>query len=206
MSSLPIDHLGGINTVVVLILLGFFLVERCALNHFERDSCLVTKHGLYWSLRSHFEHLGLPLPEWLPETYHVTPPEANADASSSSSSTHVEWSRWLAAFQREAEAVTTESQGGAAGFDTAPTWRGDDEEEGGPKMENPEKLPPIGRAHGAIPDCVASPPKVAEYRRKKKKTEVADAVTNVWIAKPAALSNRGSGIRVISTVGQVTRM
>lgn len=146
----------------------------------------------------------------------MTSPEANADASSSSSSdpsssssnasgnTHVEWSRWLAAFQREAEAVTTESQGSAAGDDAAPTLWGDDEEEGGPKMENPEKLPPIGRAHGAIPDCVASPPK--EYRRKKKTTNIADAVTNVWIAKPAALSNRGSGIRVISTVGQVTRM
>jgi hypothetical protein len=46
------------------------------LNHFEFDGVLVTKHGLYWSLRRHFK-LG-PLPDYVPETYHVVPePESN---------------------------------------------------------------------------------------------------------------------------------
>ena len=193
------------------------------MNHFERDSCLVTKHGLYWSLRAHFDHLSLPLPEWLPETYHVTPPEADADVAASSSDVtptgsssnspegpQVEWSRWLAAFHREAEAVAIEPQGCIFNSGGAAALWGDGDKEGGAegaptKEENPEKLPPIGRAHGATPDCVASPPIAAQYRRKKKKTrEAADSVTNVWIAKPAALSNRGSGIKVISSIDQVT--
>ncbi len=34
---------------------------------------LVTKHGLYWSLRALHERRGGSMPSYLPETYHVIP-------------------------------------------------------------------------------------------------------------------------------------
>jgi hypothetical protein len=177
------------------------VVSRCALNHFERDGCLVTKHGLYWSLRALFEGRSEPLPQWLPETYHIIP-ESNASDASSDPKKQAEWPRWLAAFQREANALQTHpkaAEDAAAGADG-------DEVAAGAEKENPDKLPPIGRAQCVLAEgAVAAPaaPKLFTARRKKSSGGAGAAVANVWIAKPAALSNRGAGIHVVSSPDQV---
>ena len=47
--------------------------DRCCLNHFEGESVLTTKHGLYWSLKAYFDSKGEKIPDWLPQTFHVVP-------------------------------------------------------------------------------------------------------------------------------------
>ena len=129
--------------------------DTCCLNHFERDSVLVTKHGLYWSMRALCEDRREPMPDYLPETYHVVPDEGAKNDSQAA-----EWGRFATAFERhQAETCT---------------------------------LPPITktRAKEATDEAAGEAGMLSKAKSRRKKGEDA---TNVWIAKPAALSNRGMG-------------
>ena len=129
--------------------------DRCCLNHFERDTVLVTKHGLYWGLRALYEKRGDPMPHYLPETYHIVHEDCCDDCLKLA-----EWDRFRTAFHQHecmAEALERELN----------------------------KLPPINTS--------------SDHEGNSQKKHM----KNIWICKPAALSNRGSGIKIISTIDQV---
>jgi hypothetical protein len=163
----------------------------CVLNHFERDYLLVTKHGLYWSLRSYFESRNESMPCWLPETYHV-------GCESEEDPKHMlEWQKFSDAFHRHQDDISQEKQRrGSSG--------GGDGGGGAESGVNENKLPDIFRHEDSIHDLNHNVNKKKKKGNRRKSKD--DDMTNVWIAKPASLSNRGIGIKVVTSLEQVSEL
>ena len=182
---------------------GAVEADTCLLNHFENDGCLVTKKGLYWSLRNYYEARGLDVSvaaAYLPVTFHVGQSEAEIAKDPARPGEH-EWGRFVAAFEAQAEAVRVGKEESAAAAAAASTAEENGEGGGsGGGGSVPElHLPSIGIGTEGSGEGGGK-------KRPRKGKKKADELTNVWIVKPAALSNRGFGIQVVSEIQHVADM
>jgi len=227
------------------------------LNHFEKDRVLVTKHGLYWSLKAHCGATGFAteahgLPSWVPETYHVVPASVSSASvpapvpasalgrakyddgggddgdsggedgeggdleEAAESSKALEWGRFVSSFDAHAkrsvgaapDLENESSAAGSAGSSVAGSRQPSREGSAcGSSVSGAEQvglLPPISLRpeEQSVALSAASKLKKGSRRRRSK----GRGMVNMWIAKPAALSNRGSGIEVVTSVAEVAAL
>jgi Tubulin-tyrosine ligase family len=147
--------------------------HRRAINHLENTSALVTKKGLYYSLKAHCQRTGIDLWSIIPKTWHLLPQQASeitAAASTDSAqpaAVDAERASWIA--YHDALIAAAASAPAAAAAQAADTVA----------VAEPEAGPAV------VDETVEAP---------------------LWIVKPAALANRGCGIRVLATQAAVLAM
>jgi len=232
---------------------GKIQANICVLNHFEKDSVLVTKHGLYWSMKNYFDNINLKLPKWIPETYHIISLNQNNDQDIKFIK---QWDEFIFSFKKYENEILLQKSvneliiqnthfpitnnnltasstcnninhqevvgGGLSGRKSLEA-----EDISNKRIEtmDEKKLPCIYKSqskpssrentnsnnsgHGSNSSSRSSSSSNRKKRRKSKsskKLSQLNNMTNVWIAKPASLSNGGAGIKVVNSIEQVTEL
>jgi Tubulin-tyrosine ligase family len=134
--------------------------HRRAINHLENTSALVTKKGLYYSLKAHCQLTGADLWSIIPKTWHLLP-------------------------QQPVAAASTDSV---------------------PASALPESIDSERAAWVAYYDAVIAAAAASTISAAEPETADAPPAAPLWIVKPAALANRGCGIRVLATQAAVLAM
>lgn len=205
---------------------------RClATNHYEMDTELVTKKGLYRTMRRYCAAQGFDMESFMPASYHLKPRASSsavadddgggdAKPASSSSSNDEEWAafkRRFAACEKEAEdkkavaaAAAADATGAVGAAADAEGGDADAPEDGG--AGGGSSLPPIAPSLDAGKEGKegGKPKRKGKAKRRASSAggdggargggDGGDVATNVWIVKPAAMSNRGFGIKVVNTL------
>lgn len=155
------------------------------INHLENNSWLVTKKGLYLTVRDHCVKVGLNMADVVPRTYYL----ASVKSCEDDFEAFMQYNQQKLGLQPLAIPSCSANQRSASVFDVRVETVSDDV---------PHSLEPIAGAEEAVAPQSESPVS-AKLRPLDKSTEEG----LVWILKPASKTNRGFGIKVVRGVDAV---
>jgi len=204
--------------------------EGVLLNHLNSNNCLVSKKGLYFSLKKYCEKLGRDLLEVVPRTFYISfAPGATNDesaefleynkrakamlnsgdsenANKSSTSDIVNASKVFSdKDSNNSDCASSEAKSNSANIETTGGENLASSVEGGDVAETKDS----GSSPSPPPYTSESVPSsksqlsidLSPLKNKQAARKEEEGI--VWILKPAALANRGYGIQVVRGVDQV---